>query len=348
MDFTVPQHSVRSALSDLQLKVRLLEDERNHFEHMLVVTGRAFEDHRLELNQLLAKERQLAAKSEEELRFELQRVLAGNQTLHATAMEARQHHALRVRSAMESFQSEQSVREARLRADVSEAYAELQQLRRVNETLQVERSQLETSLVQDNARRGLLEAELLRMQRDLGALEQRRASPGRPCEATVLVDGRGGRSKKTFVPGGTSHDRRMASPATHNIQSIVQTIEKKNLLKPRRHGSPDGGGVRPYDGGQLDDVCRALILELVRQRGEYTAITAQLLDPRYDTLGASRRLREVMQAIDDKTNQLRALRRQQKRINTENRLQHILGEVFRENGYCEAMHRELQDIIRST
>jgi hypothetical protein len=343
MDFTVPQHSVRSALGDLQLKVRLLEDERNHFEHMFCVTGRAFEDHRLELNQLLAKERQLAARSEEELRLELQRVLAENASLHAREMEAKQQQSLRIRTAMESFQTEQSVREARLRADVSEAYAELQQLRRVNESLQIERSHLETSLVQDNARHGQLEAELLRIQRDLGQMEQRRSSPGRPCESNVLVDGKGARVRKTFVPGGPVDVWRMTSPATHNIQSIVQTIEKKNLLKPRRHGSPSA-----QDGGhQLDDVCRALILELVRQREEYNAITAQLLDPRYDTLGASRRLREVMQAIDDKTNQLRALRRQQSRINSENRLQGILDEVFRENRYCEAMHRELQHIIRS-
>jgi hypothetical protein len=339
MDFSVPQHSVRSALGDLQLKVRLLEDERNHFEHMFVVTGRAFEDHRLELNQLLSKERELAAKGEEELRLELQRVLAENSSLHARTMEAKQHQSLRIRTAMESFQTEQSVREARMRSDVSEAYAELQQLRRVSEALQIERSHLETSIIQDKGRQQQLEAELQRIQRDLGAAEQRRSSPPRICERSIL------QSRKTFVPGGPVDALRMSSPATHNIQSIVQTIEKKNLLRPRRHTSPSR--VIENDGHQLDDVCRALILELVRQREEYNKITAQLLDPRYDALSSSRRLREVMQAIDDKTSQLRALRRQQSRINTENRLQAVLDEVFRENRYCEAMHREIQQIVRS-
>ena len=342
MDFTVPQHSVRAALTDLQLKVRLLEDERNHFEHMFCVTGRAFEDHRLELNQLLAKERQLAARSEEELRLELQRVLAENSALHARGMEAKQAQALRIRSAMETFQTEQSVREARMRAEVSEAYSELQQLRRVNESLQIERSHLETSLVEDNARHGQLEIELRRIQRNLGSQEERRNSPARPCEANVLIDGCGARVKKVFVPGGPVDVWRMTAPATHNIQSIVQTIEKKNLLNPHRHRG------RVVGGHQLDDICRALILDLVRQREEYNSITAQLLDPHSDTLAASRRLRDVMQAIDDKTNQLRALRRQQSRINSEQRLQGILNEILQENGYCETMHRELQHIIRSS
>ncbi|CUG01740.1 Hypothetical protein, putative [Bodo saltans] len=352
MDFEVSPQSVRSALSDLQLKVKLLEDERDHFHHLYLTTGRAFEDHRRELNLLLHKERNVAAASEERLRLDLQRVLSENTVLHTRVVESKSEVAVRIRTSVEEFRAEQRVREERIREEISMIHDQLLDQRRrcaalrdVKKTTEIEM----TALLQQQSS---LQSEVdvlhhtrfqLEEQIQIEALtaDRARRSPVRPCQS-LSSPSRHGKVPKIFIPSGRVENiGSRIRPSTHNIQAVVQTLEKTSQLQPR-----------PYDGTrsgkQLDRVCRTIINELLDMKREYANLTDTLGSPMVDALEVSRRLRQLMYDIDRKTEQLRQLRRQQLRIDDDTRIHEMMKEILDEQGIYEDMHEELLRILRST
>jgi hypothetical protein len=353
MDYDVSPQSVRSALSDLQLKVKLLEDERDHFHHLYLTTGRAFEDHRRELNLLLHKERNVAAAGEEKLRLELQRILAENTVLHTKVVEHKSENASRIRTAVDEFRSEQRLREERLRAEVTAVHDQLLEQRRRCASLRDEKKTTEIEMTAFLQQQTSLQQELDVLHRTRQQLEEQieleamaadraRRSPTRPCQAALVSPQRHGRTQKAFIPSGRVE--RIGSrlrPSTHNIQAVVQTLEKTSQMQPR-----------PYDGTrsgkQLDRVCRTIISELLSMKREYATLTEQLGSPLIDALEVSQRLRQLMYDIDRKTEQLRQLRRQQLRIDDDTRIHEMMKDILDEQGVYEDMHEELLRILRST
>lgn len=353
MEYDLSTQSVRSALTDLQLKVKLLEDERDHFQHMHGTTGRAFEDHRRELSMLLQKQRSLSAVAEDKLRMELQRVLAENTLLHTKVVESKQDSSARLRAAVEQFQETQRSREEEVRILATTVHKELLEVRSLVTSRREEKRRIEAELADSLAHQTHLQAELgsLKVQR-IQLEEQQHAdaewhkrlgtSPSRPCKQDPAAARNGcssrGRTRKTFIPGGGWDGKK---PITHNMTAIVQTLERQAVLAPR-----------PYDstrtGRQLDQICRTVIEELIARKREYSLLTDRLADPFVDSLGVSRRMREVMLEIDRKTDQLRQLRRQQLRIDDGVRLHELFKDIASEMGVYESLHQELQEVIRST
>lgn len=353
MDYEVSPQSVRSALSDLQLKVKLLEDERDHFHHLYLTTGRAFEDHRRELNLLLHKERNVAAASEERLRLELQRTLAENTVLHTRVVESKSEVAVRIRTSVEEFRSEQRLREERLQHEISAIHDQVLEQRRRCALLRDEKKVTEvemTALLQQQSHlqqetdvlhhtRFQLEEQI---QLEALAADRSRRSPVRPCQPGLTSPSRHGKVPKIFIPSGRVETigTRMR-PSTHNIQAVVQTLEKASQLQPRAY---DG----TKSGKQLDRVCRTIINELLDMKREYAMLTDTLGSPFVDALEVSQRLRQLMYDIDRKTEQLRQLRRQQLRIDDDTRIHEMMREILDEQGVYEDMHEELLRILRST
>lgn len=353
MDYDLSTQSIRSALSELQLKVKLLEDERDHYEHMYVTTTRSFEDHRRELSSLLQKERNYASNAEAKLQSELHNVLSENTLHHARLVEQKTEWQSKMREAVEEFQAEQRLKEERLRAEIRCAHDELLNIRRSSAKCRDEKRtteaemttmlQQQTSLQEEietlKAQRFQLEEQLLVDQMNYDRI---RRSPNRPCRSNS-GDSRGGArstsaTKKVFLPSGKTVDRQ---PASYNINAVVQTLEHRALLQPR---SFDG----TKSGKQLDAVCRTVITELLDMKKEYALLTDRLGDPLVDSVEISKRLRQLMYDIDRKTEQLRQLRRQQARIDDDMRVHEMFKDISQEQGVYESMHHELLRILRES
>lgn len=349
MDFDLSTQSVRSALSDLQLKVRLLEDERDHFHHLFLTTGRAFEDHRRELNLLLHKERAVASADEEKLRLELQRVLAENTLMHTRIVESKSEASVRIRTAVEEFRAQQLHSEDLLRTQIATVHDELLAARRRGAEIRDEKRAVEAEMAALLSNQSVLQRESDALQTTRNQLEEQgfvheraeeklRRSPLRPCR-TPSAERQHHKVKKVFLPSGRV-EAQTKRPATHNIHAVVQTLEHQSLLQPR----PTDGS---KTGRQLDGVCRGLISELLDMKREYAALTDRLGDPTVDSLEVSRRLRQLMYDIDRKTEQLRQLRRQQVRIDDDVRIHEMFKEILSEQDVYEGMHEELLRILRS-
>jgi chromosome segregation ATPase len=341
MEYDLSHQSVRSALAELQLKVKLLEDEKNHFQHLHQTTSRAFDDHRRELISLLEKERAVAGAREDRLRMDLQDTLAINTQLHQSVMEQRQVNQARMQTTMMEFRAERATVSEKLRHQVDDVYKEVSSLRKsIKDALEVKGS-IEQEIHTQNQRQQSLheEVEILRAQqmsleRRIALLreheERRKRSPERPC-----------RTAKVFTPSGRVDRASYVNPATHNIHAVVQTIEKHNVLTPRERAPTRSGR-------QLDAICRSMIEELLEARREYNVLAKRLKDPFVDSLETSRRLRQVMDEIDRKMTQLRHLRLQQHRIDDDMRMHELLEDILNENAQCELLHRELQQVLRAT
>jgi hypothetical protein len=113
------------------------------------------------------------------------------------------------------------------------------------------------------------------------------------------------------------------------------------------HISPSAKGLQQYDGSAINAACHSLISSLADVRAEYLQYQRQLRDPRGDSVEASREMRRLMRQMDITMNQLRALRKEQERCRGPLRVHDVLQEVVAENRYCEAVYRDLIELIRA-
>ncbi|KPA85186.1 hypothetical protein ABB37_01553 [Leptomonas pyrrhocoris] len=102
-----------------------------------------------------------------------------------------------------------------------------------------------------------------------------------------------------------------------------------------------------YSGSAINTVCHSLISDLASARAEYQRFQHQLRDPRGDSVEASQQMRGLMRQMDDKINQIRALRREQEKHRDSLRMHDVLQQVMAENRYCEAVYKDLMELIRA-
>ncbi|GET90156.1 hypothetical protein, conserved [Leishmania tarentolae] len=100
-------------------------------------------------------------------------------------------------------------------------------------------------------------------------------------------------------------------------------------------------------GSALNATCRALLTDLADMRTEYRLYQRQLRHPHGDSVAASQAMRRLMHEMDNKADQIRALRLEQGRHNDALRVRDVLREIAAENRYCEAVYSDLLDLIHT-
>lgn len=318
MEQTPAQRSVREALAELHLKTRMLEDERDYFLQLQKTTQKVYCSHAKDLQDILEKERDHFVVVQDALQLQLQRLLSDNTLAHAKILELREG-ASKNKWTMEKHANEIC---DDLRRAVELQFSELNQWRSKNVLLLEQKDIIEKDVA------ALLHNQLM-LHKHSRRLKKNCVVPTSVVEP-LQVD-----VKKPFVPCGPVERLR---PSTHNVNALIQTIEKGNLRSPKK--------VR--NGCQLHDVCRSVLEELVRLRNEYESLTDTLGNPNVDTLQTSRKLREVFETMEQKKDQLRKLRKTQLRVEDDLRVQLMIQDVMRQNSACESLRGELLHVLRSS
>lgn len=102
-----------------------------------------------------------------------------------------------------------------------------------------------------------------------------------------------------------------------------------------------------FSGAAMNAACHALLCDLADMRAEYQRYQRQLRDPHGNSVEASKEMRRLMRQMDDKMNQVRALRKEQERHQGSLRVHDVLQQVMAENRYCEAVYKDLMELIRA-
>ena len=360
--------SVQHALAELQLKTRLLEEERDYYLSLAHNSKRSFEEHRAELNSLLAKERDHFRRREDSMQAELQLLLSDNAAMQSRVLDYRSQMTVRLNEELRAFQQETLRKESEYRREMKELHDELMGLRREHSAAAAQKDAADRGLsatraAQDAMQRHVRELtsenqELMvvaaaaslgnRLVRNPSA---RDASPrGRPVSKRVCLP---------FVPSSCGKaaslsGSRTVLQSTHNSHALVQAARRTCL----QEAPLSEGGHVPFSklpqGKQLDAICRSIVAEILELRSQYDAICRTLTehdDGASGDGGASiitDRLRMLFGKIDTKTEQLRALKRSQRELDSTRRLDSMLVAVQHENDGWLAKHAALMRVIRTS
>lgn len=124
-----------------------------------------------------------------------------------------------------------------------------------------------------------------------------------------------------------------------------RSMQRRQHQSAQRSSSPARHST--YHGAALNSVCHSLISDLADVRAEYQRYQQQLRDPHGDSVEASREMRRLMRQMDDKISQIRSLRKEQEKHRDSLRLHDVLQQVMLENQYCEAVYKDLMELIRA-
>jgi hypothetical protein len=346
------RETVRQALKELELKTRLLEEERDYYRNLQLSSTHAFEDHRAELQLLISKEREYSARREQSLQNQLESILAENRALHSAEMQARADHNTRISGAMEQLQRDSSARESRLRSEIELCQAELRKFRTQNAELDTEISAIRQTSNELRLRHSVLTAQakeaseynsvLAEAQAAEEAKRRAQQAARRAAQARLMSPRQflGGKSQPCFLPSGKVAKDNMTVPSSHNAQTFVSAVRKGNYRSPRRVDP------NPAFTPEYEVLCTSIVKELEELRREYNLISSHIGDSA-PTDSAAQKLKAVFQAMDRKTQQLQQLRDSQTRQEDYERLREILKEVEFENRYCANRLEELVAVIRN-
>jgi hypothetical protein len=366
--------SVRRAMAELQHKSRLLHEERDYYTSLFTTAHRAYEDHRRELTILLEKERAQASRREEELQAELQSLLAGNGELAARIERSRTSATTKLTTELERLQHEALDTEQRMRVEIERLHAQLLDERRRSAAVQEDLREHTTTSAELRRRQEslkvrvqrLTEERYLRSTRDPLQIRQT-GEHAEPSESRSISPSR--RIKAPFIPSGSTKHilKTTAEPATHNVHALVQTVRKANYRSPPRtrpedvlaamNGQPPppqtgavssrSTSVERVDDATLRSMRQSLQMELEELRAEYDGIAHVLGDPQFASSGVSRKLRQLFEAIESKTQQLDAINTAQSRMTAAYRLSRMMDESDRRNHEASALHASIMGVVHS-
>ena len=319
---------MREALSELQHKTRLLEDERDYFVNLQATTERAYDQHKRELQGLLIKERAYFASSERELEAQLSDLLQVNQTMDIERAALEEERKREADSRRRRFDDE----ERRMQVQLAEARETLRRMAAEREALARDAADIEGDM------RGLLQSQH-ELRESVSYQQATRRQLEKRLEAFHA-------QPKPFIPCGRvskvfPNEPNEYLPATQNIHAKVSTIEARNFRVPmdNRRLLSARSPAEQLGGRILHDI---VDLQL-----EYD-VTAEQLDNPYTDVGvASARMKALLKDIEAKKLQLRRVRDTQLYKDEEARLRAVLGEVAKENNLCEKLHGDLLNILRS-
>jgi hypothetical protein len=354
MDDVSPR-SVRHALTELQLKVKQLEEEADYYVNLAASSQHAFADHRNELDRLLARERDMAMRSEDQLQRELQGMLQENANMQGERAAEQAKASARVSAAMEKLQRGSLATEQMLRNDIDAAHEELLAGRQSAAAVGADHDEHRHAVgglrqrqqeLQDTIRDLAAGNDQLMHEtaRNAAALARTRSlSPIRRAPQKEV--------RPPFIPNSSatavkrSSAKGVASSTTHNAIAMAQTVRKANYRSPPR--DQRGRPVTSYNGTELDSVANSILGELLELRSEYEAITRCLADPAAASPAVTRRLRAIFHAIEDKTAQLQNVSHSQARMDTEYRMGRMVHAADHLNTECSGKLRALMSNVHS-
>ena len=361
MSHSPQREEVRHALKELQLKTRLLEEERDYYVNLQLSSAHAFEDHRRELQQLVDMERRRYAKIENDLQVELEMILAKNRSLHNEERDARAEHNTRLSAALEQMQHDAAARETRMRHEIEMCQKELHAIRQKKQDQESEARTLRDDIDRLNGEQSMLNRrnrELADQHADLVERHAEIEARQRIARAQRLAAQRASSAKgapKThretsatilhpFLPSGKVDREHIGVPTTHNANAYMQVIRKSNYRSPPRgthHNEPRSTRVGAVE---FEILCESIRKELNDLQAEHNIICKHLADvqPSFEN---SDRLRSIYAQMDRKRQQLQHLRDSQTKQEDYERLKEMLREVEAENAYCAARMNQLLEVI---
>lgn len=316
--------SVRDALAELNLKTRLLEDERDYYVSLHAATDKAYEHHRFELQSLLIKERELFAMSERAMQDRLRDAQAENDIARQHSLGERDRMSREVQRLVDEMKADSIQRSAQMRAELAEHTAMLQRLRDQNQLLVGEKEGLEDEIRLLLKRQEMLRAEIIRRRAEQRLLLDQNAAP------------------KPFIPNGKTQ-RDEYAPASHNVNALISTIHNRNFLLPgehKRYKSPQA--ITP-----LHDACGAILRELMDLRLEYHLLAEELNKAHTDVPSTTARLREILQQVERKKSQLKKMRSSQRASSDDEKLHVMLKTIAQQNNMAERLYSDLIACIRA-
>jgi hypothetical protein len=319
---------VRDALSELQHKTRLLEDERDYFVNLQSTTERAYDQHKRELQSLLVKERGYFASSQRDLEAQLSDLLRINQTIDVERSAIEQERRRETDARRRRFEDE----ERRLRTELADARETLRRMAADREAVASEAAGIEGDI-----------KTLLETQQDLRASVAKHQATRRQIEKRLEAFHA---APKPFIPSGrivraSANEPEDYLPATQNIHAKVQTIEARNFRMPMENRR------LPSTHSPAERLGSKLIHDIVNMRMEYDVTAEQLDNPYTDASLASSRMKDLLKGIEKRKLQLKKVRDTQLHQDEQARLHVVLGEIARENNLCERLHGDLVTILRS-
>lgn len=348
--------STLDGLSQVQLKVRMLEEDRDYHCKLQRESEKEYVHHRTHLDELLRKQRRVHHERETTLTRTLAHLHEEAQMLRRAleeSMEQQQRASERIRR---EDDAEREAKQLRLRSEIAAVCNEANQKEEQLERLRREVEEL-------RAQRERKHSRILRLESDQRKLNVQLSNKTKS----------GGTSAKVvhpFLPSGRSDKERTGLPTSQNVHSMAQTWSRAKMRtpggdSPLARKSP----ARPTRTGlvsaELENKLKADLRSLYRQ---CTSMASQLSNnmmatsssasPSRDTddvdayraslVPISGRMKELFNQIDAKQRQLNEIRNANVRLSGADTMDQAAGEADEARMEAEATHSQLLNVLRSS
>lgn len=341
-------HAVQTSLDGLaqvQLKVRMLEEDRDYHSNLQRSSEREYNHHRAQLDELLRKERRVHHERETALTRTLAHLHDEAAMLRRALEESMEQHARTCERIRREEDSEREARDMRARADLAAAQNEANQreeeLAALLRTVQELREQRERKM----ARVSRLEADQRKLNVQLNSASRKVPK---------------GKVAHPFLPAGpTNKLDRVGMPSSQNVHSFSQTWQRAAMRTPGADSplgrrSPGRATRSAVISGELEKKLKADLRSLYKQCSLLAnRISSEAGDAAADENGSvpsanSAQLRSIFAAIDQKQRQLADVRTAGNRLAPAETMDQVQADAEDARIAAEATHAALLNALRTS
>jgi hypothetical protein len=336
-----PVQSTLDGLSQLQLKVRMLEEDRDYHCNLLRGSEREYVTHRAQLDELLRKQRRVHHERESALTRAIAHLHEEAAMLRRALEEASEQQQRAAERLRREDAAAREAAELRVRADLAAASSEANQREEELEALRRAVAELRAQRERRHARIHRLEADQRRLNLQLTASASKQAT---------------GRVAHPFLPSGPSAKERVGLPTSQNVHAFAQTWQRATLRNPGGD-SPLGrrSPARPTRTGLVSAELERKLTGELRALYRQCATLASHLSAGDDAGagGAARApvsggMRDVFAAIDAKQRQLHEVRTANVRLASTDSLDQGCVDADEAKIAAETTHAALVNVLRSS
>jgi hypothetical protein len=336
--------STLDGLAQLQLKCRMLEEDRDYHSKLQRESEKEYVHHRSHLDELLRKQRRVHHERETTLTRTLAHLHDEAQMLRRAleeSMEQQQRAAERIRR---EDDAEREAHRLRLRAEIAavsnEANVREEELARLRREVEELRAQRERK----HARVNRLEADQRKLNVQL---------------SNKTKSGGGGKVVHPFLPAGRSDKERTGLPTSQNVHSMAQTWSRAKMrtpggASPLMRKSPS----RPTRTGlvsaelekRIKNELRLLYRQCTTMASELSHIDPAAADDvnSRSLVPISGKMREIFNQIDAKQRQLNDIRNANTRLSSTDTMDQANIDTDEARLEAEATHAQLLNVLRSS
>lgn len=350
--------STFDGLTQLQLKARMLEEDRDYHSNLQRESEREYTTHRTHLDELMRKQRRVHHERETSLVRTLQHLHEEAQMLRRAleeSMEQQQRTAERIRREEDA---EREAAQLRTRSDLAAICNEANQR-------EEELARLRRQVEELRAQRERKHARIQRLDGDQRKLNVQLSN------ATNKNRKNGGKVVHPFLPAGPTDKERTGLPSSQNVHAMAQTWSRAKMRTPggdsplgNRASARGASPAKPLNRTSLvsDELEKKLKADLRSLYRQTTQMAAQLsgIDPalaasddphnasRATLVPISQRMKELFNAIDSKQRQLNEIRNANVRLSSADTMDQANLEADEARLEAEATHSQLLNVLRSS